>query len=299
MKNIKSHFWYTKSQRNGVFFLLIIIILLQIGYFSLNYFYKSEGSSFLNNETNILLQSKIDSLKLVKHKAKSKIYPFNPNFISDYKGYKLGMSIQEIDRLHSFRAQNKYVNSKEEFQKVTKVSNALLDEIAPYFKFPDWVVAKQKKNIITKTKDVVSVKYSSEIKELSTTDINLATANDFTTIIGVGESLSKRIINYRNKLQGFSYSYQLNEVWGIDSDIVVAVLKTFKVKEKPNIIKININTASFKEVLRTPYIDYELCKEIFNYRDEVAELQSISELKKIQGFPLNKYNRIVLYLKAN
>ena len=39
---------------------------------------------------------------------KDTIYPFNPNFISDYKGYKLGMSIQEIDRLHQYRAQNKY-----------------------------------------------------------------------------------------------------------------------------------------------------------------------------------------------
>ena len=68
--------------------------------------------------------------------------------------------------------------------------------------------------------------------------------------------------------------------------------------DKPKIQKFNVNTATFKEVLKNPYIDYELCKKIFNYRDEVAELQNISELKNIDGFPLNKYDRIILYLEA-
>ena len=45
-------------------------------------------------------------------------------------------------------------------------------------------------------------------------------------------------------------------------------------------------------------MDYELCKMIFNYKDEVAEIQDISELKKIKDFPLEKYNRLVLYLHA-
>ncbi len=76
------------------------------------------------------------------------------------------------------------------------------------------------------------------------------------------------------------------------------VLDVFKVIEKPIVKKVNINTIEFKELLKNPYIDYELCKKIFNYRDEVAELQNISELKNIKGFPVDKYDRIVLYLLA-
>jgi hypothetical protein len=41
-----------------------------------------------------------------------------------------------------------------------------------------------------------------------------------------------------------------------------------------------------------------LCLKIFDYKDEVAELQSISEIKNIEGFPLENYTRIVLYLHA-
>jgi len=293
MKNIKSHFWYSKSQRNGVLFLLIIIVVLQIAYFSLDSFSKSNDVSLLDSKEVLQLQKRIDSLKKVKEQSKYKIFPFNPNFISDYKGYQLGMSVEEIDRLHRFRKQNKYVNSKQEFQNVTKVNDSLLDKIAPYFKFPDWVIQKQKKQPIAK----VLKKEDKEVS-ISTTDVNLATAEDYTFIRGVGEKLSKRIINYRKKLQGFSYSSQLYEVWGLEPEIVDDFLQVFEIKEKPNIVKVNVNTATFKEVLKTPYVDYELCKQIFNYRDEVAELQSISELKKIESFPIEKYDRIVLYLKA-
>ena len=78
----------------------------------------------------------------------------------------------------------------------------------------------------------------------------------------------------------------------------VTILQHFKVITLPVIKKININEATFKEVLTIVYLDYELTKKIFNYRDEVAELQEISELKNIVDFPMDKYDRIVLYLIA-
>jgi len=91
---------------------------------------------------------------------------------------------------------------------------------------------------------------------------------------------------------------QLYEVWNLDKEVANDVLKYFKIKTPPTIQKINVNTATFKEVLAIVYIDYELTKKIFNYRDEVAEIQSLEELKKIEGFPLDKFNRIALYLQA-
>jgi hypothetical protein len=77
-------------------------------------------------------------LKSSKSKIGNKIYSFNPNFITDYKGIDLACLL-EIDRLLAFRKDDKYVNSAKEFQIVTKVSDSLLHAIAPYFKFPDWV----------------------------------------------------------------------------------------------------------------------------------------------------------------
>ena len=294
MKIFKSHFWYTKNQRNGILFLLIIIIFLQLILHFKNF--DSQQLVDLSQPKITSYNKQLDSLKKKSSKKKKfKIYPFNPNYISDYKGYQLGMNIDEIDRLLAYREQKLYVNSAKEFQTITKISDSLLQKISPFFKFPDWV---QKKNNYKNNQQRYIPNSRINVSEITTVDINKATLKDFTAIEGVDEYISERIIKYRSKLQGFSFKEQLFEVWGLDELIANKILSTFSIKNIPIIKKVNINTASFKEVLSNPYIDYELCIQIFDYKDEVAELQSISEIKNIEGFPIKKYNRIVLYLLA-
>jgi len=288
MKYLKSHFWYNRSQRNGILFLVFIIVILQLTYFFVDF--SSNDKTELNSNIIAQFQIEIDSFKKIEiENRKPKIYPFNPSFLTDYRGYQLGMSTEEIDRLLQHRNNGKYINSTQEFQQVTKVNDSLLKTIQPYFKFPDWVVNKNAK---------ASKKQRVNEGKIPKQDLNSATAIELTSVNGIGEKLSQRIINYRNKLGGFSLNDQLFEVWYLDKDVAEKVLKRFTVIDKPIIEKINVNTSTFKEVLSIVYIDYELTKKIFNYRDEVAELQSIEELKKIDGFPVEKFERIALYLDA-
>jgi competence ComEA-like helix-hairpin-helix protein len=288
MKYLKSHFWYNRSQRNGVLFLVFIIVILQLTYFFVDF--SSNDKVEINSNKIAQFQKEIDSFKKIEtENRKPKIYPFNPSFLTDYRGYQLGMSTEEIDRLLQHRNEGKYINSAQEFQQVTKINDSLLKTMQPYFKFPDWVVNKNAKAL---------KKQRVNEENLPKQDLNSATAQELTSVNGIGEKLSQRIINYRNKLGGFLLNDQLFEVWYLDKDVAERVLQRFTVIDKPIIEKINVNTATFKEVLSIVYIDYELTKKIFNYRDEVAELQSIDELKKIDEFPIEKFERIALYLEA-
>ncbi|GGG88721.1 hypothetical protein GCM10011416_01300 [Polaribacter pacificus] len=245
-----------------------------------------------------VLQNQV--IQMRKQELARRVYtpqPFNPNYITDAKGKQLGLSLLEIDRLLAFRSTDKFVNTAKEFQQVTKISDSLLQVISPFFKFPDWVVkrnieAKESKGALEAQKKPVG----KQIIKLK--DLNLATADDFQSISGIGTVISKRIVNYRSRLQGFSKLDQLSEVWNLTPELIVKIQERFELRSLPNIQKTNVNTATFKEVLSNPYIDYELCKKIFNYRSEVAELQSIDELKNIAGFPIEKYDRIVIYLEA-
>ena len=137
MKDFKSHFVFNRSQRNGIFLLGVLIVVLQLIYFFVS---RAPTTVTYSNDPELeIFQKKIDSIKLAKKAGDTlKIFPFNPNFLTDYRGYTLGLSVEEIDRLHNFRAQDKWVNSAEEFQKVTGVSDALLKEIKVYFEFPDF-----------------------------------------------------------------------------------------------------------------------------------------------------------------
>ena len=296
MNIFKSHFWYHKSQRNGIFILILLIVIFQFIIVFVDFY--SEEKVNIDTPKVIAFHHQIDSLRKINLENKRlKIFPFNPNYITDYKGAQLGMSLVEIDKLLAYRKTGKFINSRKEFQKVTTISDALLNSISPYFKFPDWVVERNQNMQLSTSRDTrLFAKKSKYI--LTSTDINLAVKEDLKTINGIGEKLSERIIKYRSKLQGFSTLNQLYEVWGLDTEVVDKLLLVFKVINLPNIKKINVNTVSFRELLKNPYLDYELCKKIFEYKDEVAELQDISELKNIIGFPLDLYDRIVLYLVA-
>lgn len=285
MNNLKSHFMYNKRQRNGIFFLLLVIISLQLVFFFADF--SSEEVNTISLSKMADFEHEMDSLRLTElDKSIEKIQPFNPNYITDFKGYQMGMSVEEIDRLLTFRAEGGFVNSANQFQEVTKVNDSLLIAISPFFKFPNWASKERNSSKI--------LQYSKpKIK-----DINLATLDDLKTINGIGEILATRIISYRTKLQGFSFNNQLFEVYNLDQEVANKVLLSFQVINPPTLQKININKATFKEVLAIVYIDYELTKKIFNYKNEVAEIQSIEELKKIEGFPLDKFDRIALYLQA-
>ena len=289
MNRFRSHFAYNKRERNGIFFLLLIIVVLQIVFFFVDF--SSKDVNTLSEKEIVIFQKEMDSLRVVElENRKQKTFPFNPNYISDFKGYQLGMSVDEIDRLLSYRSKGAFINSKEEFQNITKVSDSLLNVISPNFKFPEWVTSK---NLQLKINTIHKKKIPTEIK-----DLNVITAKDLTVIKGIGEKTANRILNYRDKIQGFSTDSQLYEVYYLDKEIADEILQHFKVITLPVIKKININEATFKEVLTIVYLDYELTKKIFNYRDEVAEIQSLEELKKIDGFPIEKFERITLYLVA-
>ena len=287
----KSHFWYNQSQRNGILFLVILIIILQLLYFFVDFSPKKTNDTI--TPEILQFQKSIDSLKVIElEKRKPKIFPFNPSFITDFKGYQLGMSTEEIDKLLIHRSKGNYINSIKEFQQVTGVSDSLLNKISPYFKFPDWVIKREKRS------HQVILKEREHSKPFNIKDLNAATVEELKTVNGIGTKLAERIIKYKNKLGGYLINEQLYEVYYLDKEVANRVLERFNVLEKPEIEKINVNEATFKEVLSIIYINYELTKKIFDYRDEVAEIQSLEELKEIEGFPLEKFDRIALYLQA-
>jgi DNA uptake protein ComE-like DNA-binding protein len=287
----KSRSVLTNSQQNGIFLLagLIIIALISIAYY--NYKYPEFQKKYSVVDT--ILQKKLDSLKLVKAKSKkaytSKIYPFNPNFLKEGKAYRLGLSAEEHDRLLDFRAQNKWINSAEDFQRVTKVSDELLYKIQPYFKFPEWVVEQQQER---PSKSEISKSLKFEDKK----DLNTVSVQDLIEINGIGEALSSRIIRYRDKIGGFRSDIQLKDVYGLKPDVIDRLTSKITVKSNVDLLLIDINTASLIELTEIPYFDYELAREIHQFIKVNEGIDSFEELSKLQQFPTHKIDRIKLYL---
>jgi competence protein ComEA len=289
MKNIRSHFVFNRSQQNGIFLLVLIIVVLQLAYLFYN-FAPSNPEFSTESEEVLRLQQKIDSARTAAAIGDTvRIYPFNPNFITDYRGYTLGMSIEEIDKLHVYRAGDKWINSAEEFQEVTGVSDSLLKVISPYFQFPEWVTSGRSSS---GSKAAVPVTRPSAEKK----DLNNAGAEDLMQVRGIGEVLAGRIVNYRNKIGGFVSDLQIRDIYGLSFEVREQLLRDFTVKDPPSYEIYNINKATVLQLTTVPYIDYELAREIVNYRLLNEQILSFEELAKINSFPSEKIDRIALYL---
>ncbi len=253
------------------------------------YFSNFSDLEYIDEEEFTHMEAKIDSLKKLNSKIlKPKIYLFNPNYLSDFKAYSIGLSVDQTDKLFAFRQQGKFVNSAADFQEVTGVSDSLLSSISPLFKFPKWLSKNKKETQPNETKRPA----------LKIKDLNQVSHDELILIKGVGSKLAKRILSYKNLLKAYSLNEQLYEVYYLDSSTADRVLQYYHVIDTPDIAKLDINSASFKQLLAIPYIDYELTKKIVNYRDENLLVHELDELKKIDSFPLDKFHRIALYLSA-
>lgn len=286
---MKSHFMFSKKQRSGIFLLLLLIVALQCLYFFVDF---SSKEVVVDENELIKYQNELDSLRKVEiENSTPKLSPFNPNYITDYKGHTLGMTNEEIDRLLTFRKDNKWVNSAQEFQNVTKISDSLLAVISPYFQFPEWVTAP-KQNIEMKFQKNSSLKTFAQKQ-----DLNTATAQQLQMINGIGEVLSDRIVNYRNKfIGGFISDIQLQDIYGLSPEVIKRITNDFTVKTPREIKKININIATIDQLVTVQYIDYEIAHYIIEERTLRESFKTLDELMKVKNFPVNKIEIIKLYL---
>jgi len=288
MNKMKSYFMFNKQERSGILFLVLLIT----GLLSVYYFvdFSKENILDISSPEISAIQKQIDSLRTVEiERRKPKSFPFNPNYITDFKGYTLGMNTEEIDRLKRYRDEGKWINSISDFKRVTNVSDSLLKKISPYFKFPEWITnpGPSKKS---------NFKIYSEKTFEQKTDLNKATVIQLQKVNGIGDVLSKRIITYRKKLGGYTSDIQLYNVYGMDPQTVIKTLNEFTVKTPKKINTMNLNNASASDLATIPGISFELAKMIWEYRVLRGGIISFSELENIEKLSIRKLEGIQLYL---
>lgn len=299
--DLKSHFTYNRQQRSGILLLLLFIIVLLYAYWFVDLSTltgRYEEDTFDTSSAEIMaIQREIDSLHRVEmEKRVPKIYPFNPNFITDFKGYTLGMSNEEIDRLLKYRESGNWINSTDDFKWVTGVSDSLLNKLSPYFKFPQWVTHPRSRDNFNSSK---SQNGFTEVSAEQKMDLNTASEEQLQQVSGIGPALSGRIVAYRNKLGGFSSDVQLYQVYGLQEDVVKRALNLFTVKTPKEVTKMDVNTATASDIATIPGISFEMAKKIWEYRRLREKIETLAELDKIEGMTKSKLQLIQVYLSVD
>lgn len=118
----------------------------------------------------------------------------------------------------------------------------------------------------------------SSAKQFRPIDINRADSLLLLPLPGIGPVFAGRIIKYRNLLGGFVRVDQLSEVYGMPPE-TIDLIRSKVFIDSTAVQTIRIDSASFGELLRHPYLEYEEVKALVEYRDFKRNISSLKELK--------------------
>ncbi|MDC3330419.1 helix-hairpin-helix domain-containing protein [Flavobacteriaceae bacterium] len=267
-------FILSKPQRGAVLILLILLIAVQLYRLLVNF----PELSPVDLSQAQSYQTQLDSLRIKENAQTPIVYQYNPNYLTDYRAYTLGLPPEAFDRLLRYRQTNSYVNTPKQFQEVTKLSDSLMEKLLPQLKFSKPLYKSKTKNRIVLKKD-----------------INKASASDFQEVSGIGTVLSERIVKYRSYLSGFSVLEQCYEVYGLDSLVVQRLWERFEIQSLPEIERLDITTVSLQELEQIPYLNRADARKIIAYRTKNKGISTVTLSELFVNFP-NKLQRIKLYL---
>ena len=235
----------------------------------------------LNASVSQKERASLDSLKL--DKAKPRRYKFNPNFMSPYNAYLWGISDSALIALESFRAQDKWLRSAADFQRVTGVSDSLLAEMKSYFRFPAWTQQSRTNTFRDRPE---------KVKEL-----NAASQEELEAVYGIGPVLAGRILRFKQRYGPYSDSLQLRLIYGLKPEVRAELLKHFTIATKDTISKIDFNTAAASDLATLPGINFELAKELVIFRRLRDGISAPEDLLMLEGITADWLAGIAVYLQ--
>lgn len=296
---IRSFFTLNKSEQRGIIVLLVIILLIL--FFNLllpNFFsYKKNEFKAYNREVSQFLRAQKslnDSLqfihlqntgKLSPEQASAKLHPvpFDPNHLSVEKGLQMGLGVRQVKTIQHYVAKGGRFRKKEDLKKMYGLSAAEYDVLEAYIRIAPF------KNSIHKSYH--PKKHPPRMK----VEINSADSAALVQKLLLPPWMARRILKYRKLLGGFYSRTQLREVYGMKTATYNAI-QTFVRIDTSKIKKTDLNTATFKQLLHHPYIDYETTKKLVNTRRRIHGFSSFQQVRQLTGLPDTLLNKIRHYL---
>jgi competence protein ComEA len=223
----KDYLTFTKRERITVFILLTILALsIFVPYFYARTFkppavdtvLQKQLDSVLGNIQEDSLSNDLGSNEQPKHFDDSiKLFYFDPNTL-DAAGFKqLGLKDKTIQTIINYRNKGGHFKTAEDIQRIYGLRVDDANRIIPYIKI---------ESNGAKTNDETSYKAEEEKPKplIKTIDVNTATEEDFKALPGIGDVLSKRIVKFRNSINGFKSVDDIKKTYGLSDSTFQIIL---------------------------------------------------------------------------
>ena len=299
----KDFFYYSRSERRAVCFLLFLIALLLV---AIIFYSKRDNASSDLAENSAEVESFWEDVKKVKeHSAKESkddcsdahrtglFFEFDPNSADSIELSRLGLPSYVVKNVLKYRAKGGRFKTPASFSKIYGLTPELFAELEPYICIPEQLSVRKKNQVFLKTdsirvesRQLSSEKYSQGTK----VNVNMADTIELKKIPGIGCVIARNIVAYRQRLGGFYDLEQLLEVrfftpelleWFVLGDTLVNQLR--------------VNRESLDKLRAHPYLNFYQAKIIVEHRKKRGEIKSLSQLSLYEEFTEKDLKRLSAY----
>lgn len=293
----KDFFYYTKSERR-VILLLLAIALLLLGIWAIMEYLRpvevpvtlSESEEIDSFLANLEEQEKIRKSHTPKNEISAVLQPFDPNTADSVLLRQLGLPVYIVRNILKYRAKGGVFRSPESFSRIYGLKEEVYQKLEPYITIAPLVsVSHVRTDTFRQLKDTIP--YVPKYEEGTIVDLNKADTSILKRIPGIGSTLARMIVVYRQRLGGFYDVSQLQEV----PHVGVELNKWFVVTPA-GLHKIQVNSASLDKLRSHPYMDFYKAKAIMEYRRKRGKIKGLSQLSMFEEFTEKDLKRLSPYL---
>ncbi len=306
---LKEYFSFSRGERNGIVVLLFIIVILIALPHLIEFFRQRKEIDFSQFQKEIEEFEKQQALakeKKIKHDTSAfELFNFDPNEISEADWHRLGVAEKTARTIINYRSKGGYFDEKTDLLKIYGFDSAKYEMLEPYIVFAENnqdVIDPLDKSVFKKPEEEKPKEnYSYERKtgykpnEIIIVELNSADSATLVKVRGIGPTLSKRIIKYRDKLGGFVSVRQMMEVYGMDSTWFETMKPSLRVDSMLT-SKIAINSVLQEDLEKHPYFGRNVAKAIINYRQQHGSFSGVDDLKKIYLVDEKLFQKIKPYI---
>ncbi len=332
---IRGYLTFTRKERFGVLFLLIVISVL----FVLPYFFRpvigkpdisatEKMKEGIQKFESLESDSSKDAVSYNSHTdydhagsgemetdrnntAPASLFYFDPNNLNAAGWHKLGLSDRLTHTILNYIGKGGHFERPEDLKRLYGLHRSEYERLLPFVR-----ISKSGQNIDqgrqiqfktpfkrllnSKTDSFAGTYYGSFLypkKKYLFTDINQADSERWSQFPGIGAKLAARIVHYRESLGGFYTIAQVGETFGLQ-DSIFQKIKPFLQLGIFNLKQIDLNTSS-KEILQShPYVRWQIANCIIEYRLQHGGFQSVEELMQLAQVDSGKFRRLRPYLEV-
>ena len=296
---IKEFFYFPKSDRRAMIFLLAVVVLSAVVVGIMD---KGGMSSQLARTDSLTADSSIRKAAVRPggqyiynvETVHRKLSAFDPNTADSTLLLSLGLQPWQVRSIYRYRAKGGIYRQPSDFARLYGLTVKQYKELLPYIHISDEY--KPAAEVYGRTDAVRSgrdtLRYPVKLRPGQYVTLDDADTASLRKVPGIGRYYASRIVRYRNDLGGYVSVAQLSEIEGIPE----AALSYFKVTGGA-VRKLNLNRLTLNELKHHPYINFYQARRIIDYRRLKGPLHSIDDLRLLKDFSQRDIERLRPYVE--